>query len=1511
MKRDLLSQFHISELMLENRFSHLLFRISLIMIFIASDLVSADAILSASQSQLERPTTSGGVEAEPQIVITEIHHSPGLDSARAEFVELQNAGPNTVNLQGWAIDGAVYYVIADNIELRPNERVVIAQDPQTISQLWGSNAIGPYQGRLNGEGEEIILRQPNALEADTVHYQLGFPWPTVGDLPSLSINLISPSLDNSRGGHWRSATPTPGYATAVAFATPPLVENVLHLPGQPGSNQQVIVEATVADPDSVDAVELDYQIVEPGSYIAQDDPEYQSKWISIPMVATGDSNASGGVYQATIPQAVQVHRRLIRYRVRAVNGLGEAITVPYSDDPQPNFAYFVYDGVPPWQGAIRPKRPGSVEGTVLTYDFRSMRPVAVYHLITKEDDFRKGLVTSGYEGSDYPWQGTLVYGDHVYDHIRYRARGGVWRYAMGKNHPKFAFNRGHDFQAHDDFGQPYPVKWRKLNLSSVIQRSDRLHRGEQGMFESVGFRLFNLAGVEAPLTHFVHLRAIMRADETPAHTDHDAQYDTDFHGLYLAIEQMGGRFLDQHGLPDGNLYKMEDGTGELDNQGANSVSDKSDLNRFLAEYNFSNPTTEWWQANVDLPRFYSYRSIVEAIHHYDINKLKNYFYYHNPETGLWQVHPWDIDQTWADNMFGTGYDELVRVGILRRPQQNIAYQNRLREILDLIFNSDQGWKLLDEQAALINTPANGLSMVDADRSMWDYNPIMDSDSVDAQKGGVALFYQSSPTSDFEGMVGLMKNWIVNRGEWITEQLIEDEHKIPHTPTAIYTGSPDYPADNLRFRHGGYRDPQGGDTFAAVQWRIAPIHHPAVPNYDPERRNRYEVQASWQSNELATHIEEVMIPAGACLTGQTCRVRVRMKDVDGFWSHWSAPVEFVAGQPELPPTDAIKPTELMFHALSHGAIPGAELDFIELTNIGDEPINLSGMSITGGITHTFPFPTVLQPQNYFVLAENSQRFADVYGFAPQGQFTGKLSNNGEIILLSDVFGRSIFRLDYGTGNSLPVLVQGQGHSLVFHPSSARDVADLSAWRASTTVGGSPGADDPVPVVINEVLANPLESDERAIELWNPTGTDAAIGGWYLTRQLSQPAQYQIPAGTVVPSHAYWTVSGEHFTQRSDHSAGLALAPDGGALFLLSTDGNDRLTGYRHKFAYGAAEPGTSFGRFIDYQGEEKPVPQRDVTLGTTNGEPLVGPLVFSRIHLHPDASREFVELTNSSSSEVLLANPGQPDQRWRMGGIHFQFPSGVSVPPGGKILLSASAPQELCQSDTYEMLIAMSESRPFATDQSALRVLGPYQGGLSNKSGTLSLARPAWRNDLEQTIYVNVETIRYKTVLPWPTMRAEDEGHMLERASAGYGDDPSAWTASPIADVSTTGQSTTICSFEAAYDDLEKTTEIRWVTFAEENIEGYNLWLSQNLLLQSATRLTDEIVPAKSLLAENADLSSQSYLVRIPADLDDAGNNPHAIYVLEVVGQGGEVVEVIQTSPQVELTLQYLPIVTQD
>ena len=198
--------------------------------------------------------------------------------------------------------------------------------------------------------------------------------------------------------------------------------------------------------------------------------------------------------------------------------------------------------------------------------------------------------------------------------------------AVGKNHWKFDFTRGHGFQAYDDYGKPYPVKWDRLNFSSVMQHAQRHFRGEQGMFESLAYRLFNLAGVATSNTQFVHFRVIDHWAEVTSD-----QYTGDFWGLYLAIENMDGQFLDDHDLPDGNLYDMHDWTGELDNLGDYGVTDKSDLYAFMKTYVlFVSRCGLVAQARLTSTGYYRFRSVLEAVHHYDVDQGKNYYFYLNP-----------------------------------------------------------------------------------------------------------------------------------------------------------------------------------------------------------------------------------------------------------------------------------------------------------------------------------------------------------------------------------------------------------------------------------------------------------------------------------------------------------------------------------------------------------------------------------------------------------------------------------------------------------------------------------------------------------------------------------------------------------------------------------------------------------------------------------------------------------------------------------------------------------------
>jgi hypothetical protein len=236
-------------------------------------------------------------------------------------------------------------------------------------------------------------------------------------------------------------------------------------------------------------------------------------------------------------------------------------------------------------------------------------------------------------------------------------------------------------------------------------------------------------------------------------------------------------------------------------------------------------------------------------------------------------------------MHGTGQEPFWRAGVLRRPPFNIEYQNRLREIRDLLFNPEQADALIDEYAAVISDPTGGPSFVDADRAKWDYHPIMVSPFVLPSRAGHGQFYLQSPTKDFRGMVQLMKDYVRIRARWCDTNLLTDP-AVPSAPSIAAVGPLATPGASLKFNA---LPPSAPGLLGVVEWRLAEVT--LGPVAKPPVARQYEIEALWQSEGNAA----AEIPAKLVQAGRTYRVRARMRDVSGRCSHWSEPVQFIVGK----------------------------------------------------------------------------------------------------------------------------------------------------------------------------------------------------------------------------------------------------------------------------------------------------------------------------------------------------------------------------------------------------------------------------------------------------------------------------------------------------------------------------------------------------------------------------------------------------------------------------------------
>ena len=152
--------------------------------------------------------------------------------------------------------------------------------------------------------------------------------------------------------------------------------------------------------------------------------------------------------------------------------------------------------------------------------------------------------------------------------------------------------------------------------------------------------------------------------------------------------------------------------------------------------------------------------------------------------------------------------------------------------------------------------------------------------------------------------------------------------------------------------------------------------PSMSRSYNRKPGKYEIDAVWESEEITHFNRDVQIPASGVQVGDTYRVRCRIKDNSGRWSHWSDPVQFVAGEPlSSGILENLRITEIMYNPSegSHGNFTdNDEFEFVELTNIGDETIDLTFVSFVEGITFDFGLSRIksLLPGEFVLIVKNS-------------------------------------------------------------------------------------------------------------------------------------------------------------------------------------------------------------------------------------------------------------------------------------------------------------------------------------------------------------------------------------------------------------------------------------------------------------------------------------------------------------------------------------------------------------
>jgi hypothetical protein len=168
-------------------------------------------------------------------------YNPASGDQRQEYIELLNIEPVVVKLydpddpnERWKFTDGIEYTFPANIELDPNDRVLVVKDldaylgaydvpPAGVLLLW------PYDGKLGNGGEKLELSMPGDVDefgtryyirVDRVNYSDGSHpqdcpggvdlWPFEPDGGGASLTRIDPFAFGNDPNNWSAEPNSPG-----------------------------------------------------------------------------------------------------------------------------------------------------------------------------------------------------------------------------------------------------------------------------------------------------------------------------------------------------------------------------------------------------------------------------------------------------------------------------------------------------------------------------------------------------------------------------------------------------------------------------------------------------------------------------------------------------------------------------------------------------------------------------------------------------------------------------------------------------------------------------------------------------------------------------------------------------------------------------------------------------------------------------------------------------------------------------------------------------------------------------------------------------------------------------------------------------------------------------------------------------------------------------------------------------------------------------------------------------
>ncbi len=175
-----------------------------------------------------------------------------------------------------------------------------------------------------------------------------------------------------------------------------------------------------------------------------------------------------------------------------------------------------------------------------------------------------------------------------------------------------------------------------------------------------------------------------------------------------------------------------------------------------------------------------------------------------------------------------------------------------------------------------------------------------------------------------------------------------------------------------------------------------------------------------------------------------------------WRHEGRWLHPTAATPGLPNAfsivDSVVINEIMYHAApqyarGEQAFAESNEEWIELYNRSQEPQDISGWTLSGGIEYEFPQDTIIAAGAYVVVANSADELSARWPEATVlGDFSGSLNNQADVIVLEDAIGNPADEVHYYDDGAWPQYADGGGSSLELRDPNA-DNGRPEAWAAS--------------------------------------------------------------------------------------------------------------------------------------------------------------------------------------------------------------------------------------------------------------------------------------------------------------------------------------------------------------------------------------------------------------------------------------------------------------------------------